>query len=210
MKVTCQACGSKSQTTDYCDSCGVRLVSVQPNSARVAVDLTCPNCGAPRVLGGVFCEDCGLDFATGNVPAVPQHVTPAPAATPAPTPAVAYSIVVDVEPTGWSAEAALRDDPTAAAPGPTTVALTESEVIIGRSTSTSVVQIDVRELTGDPAVSRRHARLIRNTDGGYDAEDLGSANGTTLNGATLSSRQSCPPDSILAVGAWTRLRMRKH
>ncbi|MBN1219616.1 MAG: FHA domain-containing protein [Anaerolineae bacterium] len=57
--------------------------------------------------------------------------------------------------------------------------LTESSMIIGRD-ATSDVQIDDRQ------VSRRHAEITR-TPEGYHLRDLGSKNGTFLNGEPLTN-----------------------
>ena len=59
--------------------------------------------------------------------------------------------------------------------------LTRSEIIIGREPS---VDLPIPS----PAVSRRHARLIRE-GAGYALEDLGSSNGTFLNGERLAGRR---------------------
>ena len=37
----------------------------------------------------------------------------------------------------------------------------------------------------DKMLSRQHARIVRDTDGGLTVEDLGSRNGTFLNGDRL-------------------------
>jgi pSer/pThr/pTyr-binding forkhead associated (FHA) protein len=50
------------------------------------------------------------------------------------------------------------------------------ELVIGRE-----AQGDGR-LDGEPALSRRHARVVRGADGGLTVEDLGSLNGTHVNG----------------------------
>jgi ABC transport system ATP-binding/permease protein len=60
--------------------------------------------------------------------------------------------------------------------------LTKNEIIIGRD--------DHADLTVPfQAVSRRHARLTREGDG-YEIEDLGSSNGTFVNGQKLSGRRA--------------------
>ena len=59
--------------------------------------------------------------------------------------------------------------------------LTRPEVIIGRDPNVDVT-------FPSPAVSRRHARLTREGEG-YMLEDLGSSNGTYLNGERLSERR---------------------
>jgi ABC transport system ATP-binding/permease protein len=57
-------------------------------------------------------------------------------------------------------------------------ALKSAEVVIGRDSGVDI-QID------SPGVSRRHARLVQEGDG-YRVEDLGSSNGTFVNGQRLS------------------------
>jgi pSer/pThr/pTyr-binding forkhead associated (FHA) protein len=69
------------------------------------------------------------------------------------------------------------------------------------------VQIPIR---GDAGVSRRHALLLRRPDGGVLVRDLGSANGTLLNGKEVPPGVDTPwnEGDTLAVGAWTRLALR--
>jgi len=64
---------------------------------------------------------------------------------------------------------------------PTEYELTESEIIIGRDP-------DVDITIPSPVVSRRHARLSRDGDN-YVIEDLGSSNGTFINGKRVNERQ---------------------
>src|SRR5205085_9871659 len=44
----------------------------------------------------------------------------------------------------------------------------------------------------DPRVSRRHARIVVEPDGAAAIEDLGSRNGTTLNGRALAPQARTP------------------
>jgi hypothetical protein len=68
------------------------------------------------------------------------------------------------------------------------------EVVIGR-TSGDIV------FPADPSVSQRHCRIVEREDG-LILHDLGSANGTTLNGQTLAELKAYPfpPEAVLTVG----------
>ena len=55
------------------------------------------------------------------------------------------------------------------------------ELVIGREASGD------GRLDGEPALSRRHARLVRAADGSLAIEDLGSLNGTHVNGRRITS-----------------------
>lgn len=62
------------------------------------------------------------------------------------------------------------------------------ELIIGRSSSCDLV-------VGDPTVSRRHARLFMR-DGRWVLQDLGSTNGSRLNGRWVGRCQLRPGDDL--------------
>jgi FHA domain len=81
------------------------------------------------------------------------------------------------------------------------------ENLVGRRSDAKKIfpEIDIR----DPGVSHRHLKIVRQSDGSFVALELGSANGTTLNGTALKPGL---PTSIavgdeLLVGLWTRLRI---
>jgi FHA domain len=65
----------------------------------------------------------------------------------------------------------------------------EEEVLIGRSSGCQIV-------IGEPTVSRRHARL-RSRDGRWVLQDLGSTNGTFLNGRRVGRCELRPGDLVL-------------
>jgi len=74
--------------------------------------------------------------------------------------------------------------------------LVKPAVEIGRSGDCDLV-------LDDPRVSRRHARLSY-TAQGFQVQDLGSANGTLVNGQPLPPRRPCPlrPGDIIQVGSF--------
>ena len=55
----------------------------------------------------------------------------------------------------------------------------------------------------DKMLSRQHARIVRDTDGGLTVEDLGSRNGTFLNGERLTTVQVLKPGDRITVGGVT-------
>lgn len=67
-----------------------------------------------------------------------------------------------------------------------------AEVVIGRSSECQVV-------LNDPGVSRKHTRIFKAKDGIY-AEDLGSLNGTFINGKRLKGKQKLRQEDTLYVG----------
>ena len=80
-------------------------------------------------------------------------------------------------------------------PGQPTECLVEGdEAIIGRSASAEV-------RLGSKFVSRAHARVLK-TDDGLSIEDLGSHNGTKLNGQTIEGREAVEAGDVLHIGSF--------
>lgn len=75
------------------------------------------------------------------------------------------------------------------------VRLTE-EWIVGRAES------GAGALRGDEHLSRRHARFLPDADG-VVVEDLGSSNGTYVNGARISAPRRLVPGDVVRIGATT-------
>jgi pSer/pThr/pTyr-binding forkhead associated (FHA) protein len=71
----------------------------------------------------------------------------------------------------------------------------EDELVIGRA-----VAGDGR-LSDDHELSRRHARLARDAGGQLTIEDLGSANGTFVNGERLAGRRVLKPGDSVRIGS---------
>lgn len=77
----------------------------------------------------------------------------------------------------------------------TTFSIVRSEVILGREEG---IDITIR----DPEVSRRHARISWQS-GDYYIEDLGSTNGTFLNGTLVTRPQALRSGDMISVGQST-------
>jgi hypothetical protein len=166
----------------------------------------CPNCGAVPTPGALFCEDCGYDFTTGQLPRrdplpaqgppdeyLPPDNLPPPLLSPLPPPSevpaevpaagppspagpVEWVAEVWIDP-GWHAVQEVGEP--CPSPGmPQTVPLRGASQLVGRRSVNRNIypQIDCGADTG---VSRRHAQLT--TDGQrWWVEDLQSANGTYI------------------------------
>jgi FHA domain len=183
----------------------------------------CPNCNGPKDGFSIFCEDCGYDFVTGVVPAnrmpatAPATATATPSASPSPSAAVmnkagSWMIVVATD----RAQFDRVGDASVVFPvgvADRVVELTADRALIGRrSTSRNIhPEVDLSPTPEDVAVSRQHAEIVRAADGSFTVTDLGSSNGTFLNGsaAAMSPKTAMPlanGDSV-SVGAWTTLTL---
>ena len=70
----------------------------------------------------------------------------------------------------------------------------ETELVLGRAMS------EEGRLGDDPVLSRRHARLARDAEGRLTIEDLGSANGTFVNGQRLEAQRTLEAGDLIGVG----------
>jgi hypothetical protein len=200
--------GHRSAASDYCDTCGARLDSHPPaDGAVVAVDEPdtaaaaepepCPDCGVPRSRGDRFCEACGHDF----VAAVPVVVWEA-------------LVSVDRQRYGRFADSGLAFPDQQSEQR---VALDRAEVNIGRArpgAQEPAPDIDLGGVHDDPAVSRLHAALVRQPDGGYAVVDLDSTNGTTVNDDPEPIAANTPvplrDGDRIGLGAWTTVTLRRR
>jgi hypothetical protein len=185
----CPSCGAQSATADYCDTCGAPLAAPAASTAPqdtpappAAPVLVCPNCGAARTPDDAFCEGCGLDFATGQMPVAPAPAAAAPSGVPS-----GWTAVIEADRAFFDSNEA--EGATAIAfpdaLGPREVPLSGDEVVIGRRSEAKgfFPGIDLSAPVADPGVSHRHAALRRQADGSWALVDEMSTNGTWLNGS---------------------------
>jgi serine/threonine-protein kinase len=89
------------------------------------------------------------------------------------------------------------------------IPLSGAEIRIGRRSVSRGIQpeIDLMGPPADPGVSRLHAKLIPAPGGTWTIVDLGTENGTMVNGRDVPSGHSVPlhPGDRIHLGAWTRI-----
>jgi hypothetical protein len=192
--------GHTSTAADYCDVCGAPIAGPTAATAPPAPETkSCPACGAP--VNGRFCESCGHDSAL-----------PAPAA-PVQAPVTWVAVV--------SADREFYDRVVARG-GPDSVEFPHyfperritlrDTALIGRHNRDQGVtpEIDLGLQPADRGVSTQHA-VLRVRDSGPTVTDLGSTNGTSLNGSEelLANGEETPlaDGDRIHVGAWTTIKI---
>jgi len=243
MTATCPQ-GHSSSTDDFCDVCGTPIgagpapaVQSAPTPAPTtapavtappvtASPKTCPNCQAANAADALFCEDCGYDFATGQLPPPPAQIDPisgrvlAPpgpppvsAPTPPPLTGVDWVAEVWVDPDWFAHQQAAGSCPTSGLP--TVVPLKGTVQLIGRRSSSRNINPEI-DCSGDGAISHRHAELSL-AGGQWSVKDLGSTNGTYVGDPgtfpddqlPAQQRRELADDERIYLGAWTRVVVRK-
>ncbi len=215
--------GHASTEADYCSECGAKLQGARAagnggaGQGRMTTGQVCPDCRTLRERDDtVFCEVCGFNFATGahgevppagvasvelEVAAEPEENAPVEAGVAG---AQRWTVVVSVDPSLQG-----PDSPEAPADvSPFTVALEQPLSLIGRRNEARGIFPEIA-LAHDEAVSRRHAVLQIDAQGGLLLRDIGAANGTRLNGAALQPMVDTPLKNgdEITLGHWSRIRV---
>ena len=232
--------GHISSEPDYCSECGARMPGVpggaapssaarRSPSAATAVPI-CPDCGTPREQTGIaFCEVCGFNFNTGAhgelVPSAPEGTSSSLPSADAQTldisaaedPALSGADPSAANPSRWAILVSIDRSlgrPESPEPPldfvPFTVELNRPLSLIGRANEARAIFPEVA-LSFDEAVSRRHALLQKGENGALTLRDIGSANGTRLNGRNVVAMTDTPlsPGDEITLGHWSRLTVQE-
>jgi FHA domain len=203
----------------YCEVCRHDFESGSPSGASspssTAPSSTAPSSTAPSVASAppsAATTGQANVVATGadNAPPVASGDVDAAAGSSAPpsTSAIRLNIVVVTDPSLAEDDETRKQCPVDA---PELVfPLDLDETLVGRRSDARKIfpEIDL----DDPGVSHRQLKLLRQPDGSFAALELGSANGTTLNGVALKPGLVTPvaAGDELVVGMWTRLQLRRR
>lgn len=215
--------GHESTESDYCSECGVKIngspqLTLTTNPPIEQAVISCPDCTAPHEPdSGNFCEICGYNFVTGGHGEVPMiSIAPTPvtetikktatddstSARTAKQTAVALEVVVTIDPSLYEA----GSPPPPTNQPPITFQLDQPTSLIGRRSNARAIYPEI-PLDFDDAVSHRHALITRQPDGTFILRDIGSSNGTKLNGVELTAMVDTPikAGDELTLGHWTRI-----
>ena len=224
--------GHSSTDSDFCSVCGNRIDSSVSSSVGISNStssnktLPCPDCGTIHEISeGKFCEICGHNFETGksgglpmdlppiiippldlltivptiaNIPNPPADFPPPPVQT-----ATTWTITITIAPTLATAES---PPPPIAQPDRTFKLQPGTTNLIGRNSAARAIAPEI-PLDSDTAVSTRHALLEAQSDGQLVLRDIGSSNGTQINGVDLVPLKDYPLKSTdrITIGHWTAI-----
>lgn len=218
--------GHESTESDFCSECGAKIqgitgvaIAAKPTSTvrQSQAVKNCPDCAAPHDPdSGNFCEICGYNFMTGAHGEVPmlggggqggretrehQDVLGEASASSAQSP-ISLEVVITVDPSLAEEESPLPP----VNQNPITLQLDQQSYLIGRTSDRRGIHPEI-SLDFDEAVSHRHALLIRQPDGTFMLRDIGSTNGTKLNGIELAAMvdASIKEGDEFTLGYWTRI-----
>ncbi|MCY7323686.1 MAG: FHA domain-containing protein [Phormidesmis sp. CAN_BIN36] len=92
---------------------------------------------------------------------------------------------------------------------PIAIRLDKLTHLIGRTSQVRAISPDIA-IDFDDAVSHRHALLDRQSDNTFTLRDIGSSNGTQLNGVELKPMVDSPLKNgdEITIGHWTKVTIR--
>jgi hypothetical protein len=147
----------------------------------------------------VICPNGHYSTEPGQCPECGAKIVDAPSAF------VGWDVILSVDAVVYA-----EPDPTGALAGESenTFPLDLAENLIGRHSERQDIHPEIT--VKDSGVSHRHAKLLRESDGTITLLDVGSMNGTRLNGVEVAAGVRTPvtDGDQITLGYWTRLTIR--
>jgi hypothetical protein len=225
----CSECGAKiagSVTESTANAISTTPVPLANRAFAISAQI-CPDCSTPHEPdSGNFCEICGYNFLTGAKGGDPLSSFPPPiklpssnlntAPTQRPTPAInpptltpipvgKWQVIISIDPS-----LVTPDSPPVPTQSPITIELDRPTNLIGRTSQARAIYPEI-PLDLDDAVSSRHAILTLHPDGSLILRDIGSSNGTMVNGKEMAIMAdiSIGSGDEITLGHWTRIKLVK-
>jgi hypothetical protein len=194
----------QSDNPDSCSVCGARI---SPNPSPAAAVPTLEPIEITAIGNSVLVAGSSSAVLVTDAEKVDHLLPPTPAPAPEPPvpPRTRLELVAVVDPTLY-----IQPQPPTPCPvgePPKRFSLDQSENLIGRRSERRGIFPQI-SLT-DPGVSHKHAVILREPDGSLILMDVGSANGTQLNGKDVKPGVRiplCGGDQIV-IGCWTRITL---
>jgi hypothetical protein len=200
--------GHESTSTDYCSVCGVKMAAdLEPaptGDPDKSQSVVCGKCQTAQLDSTAqFCENCGHKLTDAPAAVSPQLESAAPA-TPIESPTAPQTpLATGSNPPGpsssestaaaWRVECRIFKEANSEASTPgapyessTEITLKNQVTQIGRSSQKRNLYPEIA-CDWDDAVSHRHAKIELDADGNAFLVDVGSTNGTMLNGQLISA-----------------------
>lgn len=226
MGIQCPKCQKMSADSDFCSECGSPIILADPmaqhstavqsehdddlphDEAVIAgAPASCPACGEPRdQADSRFCNNCRYDFLTHTSYVESDDDDGGggydmdDASVGADTPSDHWELTAGVD-------LSLRgpDDPTPTDMRERIFPVEQDRNVIGRRINGREPQQEIA--LDDPGVSRRHAQIKRQPDGSLALLDLGSTNGTKINGIAIEPNILVPlkDGDRITLGCWTHI-----
>jgi hypothetical protein len=220
MGIQCPKCLKISADSDFCSECGTPIVMADPmaqHSTAVASDhddpprdqfsasspAICPACGEPRdQADSRYCNNCRYDFLTNTSyaeePVDADHGPYEPSEEAVTAEHWELTAGVDLSLRG-------PDDPMPTDLRERIFPVELDRSVIGRRINGREPQQEIA--LDDPGVSRRHAQIKRQPDGSLALLDLGSTNGTKINGIAIEPNILVPlrDGDRITLGCWTHI-----
>ncbi len=177
------------------------------NPAPLATPPSAPLSSPPPAPSGATSHDTGLTLGSDDL--LPPIAYPAPAGN-IPLPALTPDGAVLRWEARLQVDPSLNTDPDPDLPCPVgeperVFPLDFADNLIGRRSERRGIFPELN--VNDPCASHRHAKLTRQADGSFALLDLGSTNGTLLNGVEVTPNvlQPLKDGDQITLGCWTRI-----
>ena len=240
-ELSCDNCGESYGADDiFCENCGYDFITgslpsaeenvppaVVPEPALAPLDEPTPlpaDASAPGADGAAFGSVGGAtpndeaETALLGTEAPPTDESAAVPAEGAEVP-VPTKLRISIEPDKDYFDAVVSEgelEYPEPPPNSTEIDVNGIEFHIGRTSQSRAIHpdLDIADLTGDPAVSSRHAVIRVAADGSLSVTDVGSTNGTFVGDVgskqiTVGEVVAVDESTPIFVGAWTRLVIAK-
>jgi len=195
-------CNNGHEATDleFCPVCGIEITNTPQNEI-------CPVCQSLKTEN--FCDECGYNFLTKK-PNIPPPIKATVVTVPLNEVPPVNSVEISYS---WDLLVSINNNISGA---PTTepqlfpLDNMKKDFTIGR-TSTNRKIFPTIPLDGDKGISHQHA-LLQKQGNSFTLIDLGSSNGTQLNGVSIPSNtpRALKEGDTLELGQWTRIKLQKH